>query len=153
MNFKAEEDGITHINIYSKGKTELGKFLTNFAHTPVTTKDGKFESIEGYWYWLSCGDEKLRSLWGWEAKKYGRSVRAIDWVDEEEFQSRICDAIETKIRLSDQFYIEFKESKLPFDHYYNYNGKIVRPKDGRWVIKFIENLRKELNNVKEQSSN
>lgn len=29
------EDGITHINVYSKGATELGRLLTNFAHTPL----------------------------------------------------------------------------------------------------------------------
>lgn len=34
MNFKPEMDGIDHINVYSKGKTELGKLLSNFARTP-----------------------------------------------------------------------------------------------------------------------
>jgi hypothetical protein len=30
-----EQDGTTHINIYSKGKTELGRFLTNFAYIGI----------------------------------------------------------------------------------------------------------------------
>jgi len=41
-------DGVTHINIYSKGKTSLDRALSNFAHTPIETVDGKFASIEGY---------------------------------------------------------------------------------------------------------
>lgn len=147
--FKPENDGIDHINIYSKGKTELGRFLTNFAHTPISTSDGRFESVEGYWYWLSCRDDKLRELWGWEAKKYGRSVEADDWLDDPQFQQKILDAIEMKIRLSDRFYTEFKDSKLPFDHYYNYNGKVVRPKDGRWILEFLEQWRKRLTTYEE----
>ncbi len=145
MKYSSETDGIDHINVYSKGKTELGKFLTNFARSPVNTEDGKFESVEGYWYWLSCKDDELRKLWGWKAKEYGRKVGASDWLDDAEFKRKILDAIEKKIRYSDQFYIQFKESTLPFDHYYNYNGKIVRPKDGRWVLEFLEELRKQIN--------
>ena len=52
MILTPQNDGITHINVYSKGKTTLGRWLTNFAHTPIDTIDGHFESIEGYWYWL-----------------------------------------------------------------------------------------------------
>jgi len=33
-----EEDGITHINIYSKGKTDLGRMLSNFAKLPFILK-------------------------------------------------------------------------------------------------------------------
>ena len=29
------KDGIDHINIYSKGKTELGKYLSNFTYAPI----------------------------------------------------------------------------------------------------------------------
>ena len=39
-------DGIEHINIYSKGKTELGRLLTNFAQTPfIHPEYGRFESV------------------------------------------------------------------------------------------------------------
>lgn len=42
-----EEDGITHINIYSKGKTDLGRMLSNFAKFPIETVDGrKLHEIE-----------------------------------------------------------------------------------------------------------
>jgi hypothetical protein len=47
--YKSKDDGITHINIYSKGKTELGRWLSNFTYHPIETEDGKFDSVEGYW--------------------------------------------------------------------------------------------------------
>lgn len=139
----ALDDGETHINIYSKGYTELGRFLSNFAHYPVQTEDGEFASIEGYWYWLSCKDDKLRKLYGWEAKKYGRKVRAADGGDGEDFKRKICGAIKTKIMESDMLYT-FYMSELPFKHYYVYGGKIVEPKEGKWIIEFIEELRKQV---------
>ena len=43
-----QNDGVDHINIYSKGLTELGRFLSNFEHILITTEDGDFNSIEGY---------------------------------------------------------------------------------------------------------
>jgi hypothetical protein len=54
-----EEDGVTHINIYSKGKTELGRWLTNFSYSPFNHPEyGKFLSMEGFWYW----DSRPRNL-------------------------------------------------------------------------------------------
>ena len=40
-------DGVHHINVYSKSKTEIGRWLSNFSYSPIQTKDGDFESIEG----------------------------------------------------------------------------------------------------------
>lgn len=48
--FEPKNDGIDHINVYSGGATELGRLLTNFAHTPFENEYGKFESVEGFWY-------------------------------------------------------------------------------------------------------
>jgi hypothetical protein len=42
MIYKPEDDGKTHINVYSKGLTELGQFLSNFAEAPAQTPDGEF---------------------------------------------------------------------------------------------------------------
>lgn len=45
-----DNDGILFINAASKGKTKLGKALSNFAHYPFNhPKHGHFESMEGYW--------------------------------------------------------------------------------------------------------
>lgn len=52
--FDCQKDGIDHINVYSKGKTALGRFLSNFAQVDLETKNGNFSSVEAYWYWLTC---------------------------------------------------------------------------------------------------
>lgn len=70
------EDGISHINVYSKGRTGIGRFLSNFTFYPIHTVDGEFHSIEGYWYWLTCRDDRLRYLHGYEAKKLGRNTNS-----------------------------------------------------------------------------
>ena len=138
-------DGVDHINIYSKGQTKLGRFLSNFTRYKIETEDGSFESVEGYWYWLSCKDDHLRTLWGFSAKQYGREAGAKDWLEEDVFKTKIKKAIEIKI-LNSSFLEEFKQSTLPFDHYYTYGNKVVRPKEGKWIIEFIEELRKSLTN-------
>ena len=68
------EDGVDHINIYSKGNTVLGRFLTNFAYSPTMTSDGMFNSIEGYWQWHSNNDDTFRKLYGYQAKKYAKEI-------------------------------------------------------------------------------
>lgn len=128
-----EKDGIDHINVYSKGKTSLGRFLTNFSRTPFKCEDGKFVSIEGYWYWLGCKDDKLRTLSGYAAKAYGRMVGAPDWNDSEEFRRKILAAIDIKLKES-PFFIKLKECKLPLVHYYVYGTKIVQPTGGEWIL-------------------
>lgn len=49
-----ELDGIDHINVYSQGKTKLGRLLSNFANTPFEIPGlGRFQSVESYWYYGS----------------------------------------------------------------------------------------------------
>ena len=139
-------DGITHINVYSKGETELGKFLSNWSYSPVTTVDGFFCSIEGYWYWLLTGDDRLRKKTGWNAKSLGRElceeVDLGEWDYDEDptFREKITDAISQKIDDSEHR-DEFYASILPFDHYYIIKGRVVRPKNGRWIIDFLHRKR------------
>jgi hypothetical protein len=137
-------DGINHINVYSAGKTQLGRFLSNFSDCHVQTEDGYFRTIEGYWYWLSTNHEPLRNFPGWQCKKVGRSLGGKDWLDSVEFEGKICRAIAVKV-LSDLPMKEaLKQSTLPFFHYYVYNHKVIMVKDGLWIIRFIDHLRDEL---------
>jgi hypothetical protein len=114
MIFDPKDDGITHINVYSKAKTELGKFLSNFSKCDLKTEDGDFQSVEGLWYFLQITDEykfkdDLRSLSGKSANLK-----------------------------------EFVESKLPFTHYYLMFGKQKFPDSKNdWVIEYLEEFRKE----------
>jgi len=142
-------DGLTHINVYSQGKTKLGQMLSNFAKTSIDTIDGKFMSIEGYWYWLSCPDSypyknDFRGLVGNAAKTRGREVGARDWMDSAIFKLKIYDAMLTKLIQHDDILQEFLSNKLPFRHYYVFKTKIVEPSEGKWIIDMWTFLQEQL---------
>ncbi len=145
-----KEDGISHINIYSQAKTQLGRFLTNFSDCNIQTEDGPFRTIEGYWYWLACQDDRLRTTDGWGSKKLGRELRAPDWPTVPDFEKKILKAI--SIKLQDPWCIEalIRSGTLPFFHYYVYGSKVQMPKDGLWMLAFITEFRDEL--VRSQSA-
>jgi hypothetical protein len=142
-----KEDGITHINIYSKGKTELGRLLSNFAYSPVELPDGKFESLEGYWYWLLSDQDKeaeqLKRVYGYDAKVLGRALKISDWPDPQilpNFQDRFKYAMLEKVKQNETIYEQLAFSSLPFKHYYNYGEKVVEV-DCDWMVQFWEEIR------------
>lgn len=140
--FNPNEDGLTHINVYSKGKTDIGKWLSNFSYSPIETVDGSFNSIEGYWYWLSCKDDSLRKLHGWKAKSVGRSLGGEDWVFDDDFRLKIKKALQIKLESYPKKYKELKQTTLPLVHYYNFYGRIIVPNGCEWIIQYLEVLRR-----------
>lgn len=148
------EDGIYHINIYSKGKTELGQMLSNFAKFPIETVDGKFMSVEGYWYFLSIDEkvperEQLRSVYGFEAKRLGKEIlqktnNGRNSRFDENFEQKILKAIWYKFKRNTHL-LKPEYYNLPFEHYYNYNGKVVNVKNKYlWMVEGIEKMRDAL---------
>lgn len=127
------QDGLTFINIYSKAKTPAGRWLSNFSYFPFTCEDGKFSSIEGYWYWLLTGNESLRNLYGWEAKETGRNstTKTNLTSSSPEFIQKIKNALDIKL-LACPYDID-----LPITHYYMYEDKVVIPKEHKWVVQHI----------------
>jgi hypothetical protein len=159
MKINPENDGIDHINIYSKAKTELGRLLSNFAFSPIDLKDdGKFNSIEAYWYWLLCDHanrDKLRETWGFEAKQVGRDLRAKDWPPKgaEDFEVKIKIALLQKAESHKKIQELIIQSELPFKHYYVYDKKMKRIDGGEWLVEAWEHIRsyfKELAEVEKQ---
>lgn len=110
-------DGKDHINVYSKAKTRLGKFLTNMSDVPVKTKHGVFQSMEGYWYWLSTGEQHdfFKDAQCFEAKKRGRE---LDRITNTTMQRDIKDAMYQKLIQYPAMLELFTKSELPFTHYY-----------------------------------
>lgn len=148
INFK--QDGITHINIYSKGKTELGQTLSNFSYFPFDCEDGHFKSIEAYWHWLGVPDncpqkEDLKEIHGYEAKKMGEQLKKkYGQKHIENFEERILAAIRIKMNA---FKNSFKSptGQLPFEHYYVFNNKVFNMKNKYlWLINGMEEIRKEI---------
>jgi len=115
-----EMDGVDHINIYSKGKTELGRKLSNWFPLRFTCEDGDFASIEGYWYWLGTHNVSLRSLSGYQAKEFGKSLPQTFKLLEVDFRTKIKKAINIKLLALRS---EIIASTLPFAHYYVYGNK------------------------------
>lgn len=140
-------DGITHINIYSKGQTALGQALSNFSDYSVDTVDGHFRSLEGYWYWLGTNHEsknQLRFICGAEAKKLGRELRSQDWNDDPTFKLKIYSAMLTKLIQHKDILSDFLANQLPFRHYYVFKGKVVEPEEGKWITDMWNFLREQL---------
>ena len=142
-------DGISHVNIYSQGKTQIGRMLSNFYHYKILTSDGYFNSVEGYWYWLGINDckekEILRDLFGYQAKKKGNELKQhFGNRTEEDFENKILKAIWYKVkRHSNMFKNEI--AILPFEHYYNFGGKIVDVKNKYiWMIDGIDKMREHI---------
>ncbi len=135
-------DGVDFINVYSKGKTELGRWLSNFAHTPIDIPEhGHFESIEGYWYWLGCEDDSLRSLYGWQAKSQGRKcTNGIDDAKRADFQDLIKKAIDIKLKSNFQMMLVFAASELPLVHFYEYGDKRIDA-GYKWITCHLEHRR------------
>ncbi len=145
--FKPENDGIDHINIYSKGETELGRVLSNFALTPFELDEyGQFNSIEGYWFWLLSehpDKDELRKLHGHQAKIRGQElIKDSKILKDDSFKWKIYYALREKIKQNSLIAEWLRDSILPFDHYYVYNGEMVRTKYA-WLVEHFEKLRRE----------
>lgn len=141
------DDGKTHINVYSKGETELGKLLSNFSNLPFDHPDyGRFESLEGFWYWIATGKmyDTLKICYGFQAKKEGKKYERVD---DDNFENEIKFATQLKIEQSPYLKKLLTESTLPFVHYYYYgsmiNPKVIEVSGNEWQIEYIELLRKK----------
>jgi hypothetical protein len=147
-----DNDGILFINAASKGKTKLGKALSNFAHYPFNhPKHGHFESMEGYWYWLMLDQQydELRLMYGYDAKKRGDELaknhpNAGGFTDED--LQDILEGLRCKLRQNKELLNMLVHSTLPFIHFnwYGKNGKykIYLYQDYQWFIDEIERIRK-----------
>jgi len=144
MSQTEDIDGIHHINIYSKGKTEIGRWLSNFSYSPILTQHGEFNSIEGYWYWLTTLHGKLRQLHGFSAKKLGKECKKVKDIPEKEFKDYICKAIDLKIKTNPKWIAE--QCNLPLKHYYEYGEKRIEKEEYNWIT---EHIQTRINQLKE----
>lgn len=143
---RPEEDGITHINVGSQAKTELGKMLSNPYRSKFTLKeDGEFYSIEAYWYYLLTGSkyEELRTMSDFNAKQYAANLpkRSVKL-----FAQRVSDAIDAKIDQNFKLRCLLRNNELILEQY------VVDPKTSEvrrlptleWVIDAMSFLEWEL---------
>lgn len=140
MIYLPEKDGVTHINVYSKGRTELGRLLSNFADTPFKHPEfGWFRTVEGFWYWLKTGKthEDLRNMVGWEAKMLGRKWPAVEI---EHFDTKIKTAIRCKLIQHPDILCGLIDNELPLTHYYVRGSRVV-PAGYEWINEYYMEVR------------
>ena len=113
-----ELDGIDHINVYSRGKTALGRQLSNFASTPFKhPTDGDFLTVEGWWYWTMTGLIRTHPT-----------------------EEELIVTYRAKLDCNPDLKIALEQNRLPLEHYYVYGGKVVIPKEWQWTAKLWEKL-------------
>lgn len=145
---RPDMDGTDHINVYSGGLTELGRLLSNFAHTPFKHPEfGNFASMEGFWYWCGSGrsHDHLRRLYGASAKSAGAKCDPVP-IPEEEFHEMIVSGFRAKIFQNSRLLELLKESELPFVHYFVYGKHIVHKAKHDWQMTALEKIRDEVKN-------
>jgi len=140
-------DGKTHINMYTRGQTDLGRLLSNII-TPddlpvIETPHGKFATIEGYWHWLGHRDERLRTLSGWDAKAWVRGRKRPYNMPFSEFYDFMKQAITYKITHSPTLRTLLKDSTLPFTNYYVSGNRVIDP-GADWLCQIVEDVRDSL---------
>lgn len=138
-NVKIDEDGVTHINIYSKATTELGIFLSNFYRYKFLYEEKEFSSIEAFWYWFQLRTVmpeseliKLRTSSGNDAKFLGKTLLGKREA-EKPSKDLILKLYMNKISTNPDFIKLLIENTLPFAHYYVYEGKQVPADDYLWM--------------------
>lgn len=146
--FKIVDDGITHINIYSRGKTTLGRWLSHYQHMPfVHPFYGPFYSMEGFWFYIRSGrkHDELRYVSNFKAKTMGKQFGREPNLH---FREDIIAGNYEKIRQNQQLYDAIKASTLPFDHYYIFGPQsiLVNAKDSAWLVEGFEEIRQAIKN-------
>jgi predicted NAD-dependent protein-ADP-ribosyltransferase YbiA (DUF1768 family) len=159
--FGPATDGVDHVNVYSRARTEAGRLLSNFARTPFVLHEVRFESVEGFYHTMLVEDDALRleiaALWGREAKAWGKKsgkrpgdlVRTWDGrmvpFEGEEFMLEFERSLRAKCEQNvDVRRALLSTGMLPLTHYYVMFGRPVHPRGetGRFVA-CLTALRKE----------
>lgn len=145
-------DGVDHINIYSKAKTDLGLALAlscplSFRHSVF----GKFKSVESFWFYLRTTerDDRIRTMSGGSLRKFAGKLKQQRVVN---FCAIFMDANWQKVKQFPEIENEMRDSVLPFEMYYTYrrvNGVRIRPTYAHWMISGFEEIRKALKENRE----
>lgn len=141
MELTPLEDGISHLNVYSKGKTQLGRWLTNpsplgFDHPNF----GHFDTAEGLHFFLKTGmlDYEYARLSGFEARKKGKADHKR-YQQNPQFDQLMRIGWLCKITQNPELYYLVMDNKLPLVHYYYYgredNCKVIADRSN-----FTQNL-------------
>lgn len=149
IQYDPAQDGISHVNVYTKAATPLGRAMSNMTDSHIDhPRYGHFRCLEGLWYFLKTGKKHdiFRVMNGWDCKRKGKE---LDSVWDQNFQREFKVGIICKILTSDTLQQQLKLSSAPFVHYYFYGRepgkqKLVVPKGHEWQMEFWDSMRQHL---------
>lgn len=146
MTFSPDKEGVDHINIYSKSKLYLGRFMSNFFKWGFVHDGKNFGSIEHWWYYQLtnhpvCLDSSRAA---YEVKK-----EMQEWIKENGVKGDIDrnilkQLLKAKLMgYSKGVLLHFLLNDLPFTHYYVYSGRVVQARE-QFLVEIWEEIRKEM---------
>lgn len=145
MEYDPTGDGTKWINCYSRGQTPLGRDLTNLSDIGFTHPEyGQFNSMEGYWHWVStgCKHPAFKTLRAWEAKERSRNTSLYPKVRVSNFEELIRTGLHLKLEQNPILANRLGECTLPLAHYYAYPGNVLDiPKNQIFWLESLEELR------------
>lgn len=141
-------DGVGHINMWYKGKTDLGKALSLDIDLPFTHPVfGRFTCLKGFWHYVvsKSHDDAYRDLTGGDLRKYANKDESRKVLN---FRAAILQACWIRIKSYSVIADSLKASTLPLDSYYRFNGVDsgvpIRDKTTEWFVEGMELIRKAL---------
>lgn len=144
IKYLDKDDGITHINVYSKGKTELGRLLSNFAHTPFKYNNEIFQSVESYWYYNKTSNLDFKDLIGYKAKEYYRNKYPKNYKGSNPSKEQLKEIYKLKLQYHPNIKKILLQNNLPLAHYYIMDGKQIDANEYLWTVKLWEEIKEEL---------
>ncbi len=139
--FNPDEDGVTHINISSIAKTELGKLLDVNAQCHINHPDlGTFQCLGGLWYYISGDrDDSFRTVYGKKCVVKGKKTprKYIDG-----FKTIIAEATWIKVILNPNIMNLLMQSELPLVSYFVQGEVSVITAEHKWLTHVLEECRR-----------
>ena len=158
MDFKIEDDGFDHINVFSKSRSKLGRMLSNFAHTPFDIGGNHFESVESWWYWSKMNSinksslfqefsteqlVEIKTLIGKSAKEYFRSLHKGDTSPYNPSKEELKEVYQQKLIEHPEIEKMLFNNTLPITHYYVMFNKKVSAESTMWTAKLWEEIKND----------
>jgi hypothetical protein len=149
LPYKPEDDGVTHINVYTRGATTLGRGLSNLSECNIEHPYfGHFRTLEGLWFYMKTDfkDDQFRILKGIAARDLGKSMPTEPYPL---FNKMFKLGMLVKLERNPSLIQELINNDKPLAHYYSYGGgkKIVQLDRHQWQLDFWILLRSTLINT------
>ena len=152
VTYTPEQEGETHINVYSRSETLLGRITSNFERMHFLVPGmGSFASMEAFYYYVSTGEryDHLRKLSGLIAKREGQKLSAVKRDDfDDEMRLGVRSKYNENKHTFDELFItdSFNDHGdiLPFVHYYVVGGgRVIVPQGNAWLTEEWTAIRSE----------